>query len=260
MKFKPLFPLYNMGVINNWLGFYVILIMVSVAITIVFLAIRIITDRKGISADDFAITYPIEGKKRHWDWIVFLKTLLMVAILFGYMYIISALSQVTLNIELRGFWTFAKIITPQRMVKFFMYLPFFLLFYLINGGLSLFGWMRVKEAKNPVMTQLKWWLTACLIMVTGLLIVFAIQYLGFVFGYGPTFNRAPASADPDRIIWLFAPMMPLQLLSFIPMTMLILFGMTLFFRKTGRIYLGSILGALITTWFFVVGTVIGYGI
>jgi hypothetical protein len=60
--------------------------------------------------------------------------------------------------------------------------------------------------------------------------------------------------------WWFNPIMPLQLMSVIPLSALLYFMMIFFYRKTGKIYLGSIFAALITTWFFTVGTVFAIGL
>jgi hypothetical protein len=55
-----------------------------------------------------------------------------------------------------------------------------------------------------------------------------------------------------------APIMYLQLMLAIPLFGLLYFIMIFFFRKkTGKIYLGSIFGAIVCLWFLEVGTVVG---
>jgi len=258
---EPSHP-WDMGVFNNWVGFYVVNVGVMLLFLMLFFLLRRAKEKTSINAADFGITYP-NAK----GWNVFGKTVLLAAILFAWMYGLAATSQHFLNVEFRCFWTFAKAFTTERLVKFLVYFPIIFAFFFVNGGLFLFGEIRQKELDNPRKTTFIWWAKAVFAMLTGLLIVFAIQYLGFIFGYGPTFNRwwAPTIAEitaagGDAGYLGFAPMMPIQLMSFIPMGMISMFILVYFFRKTGKIYLGSLIGALITTWFLAVGTVIGYGI
>jgi hypothetical protein len=98
-------------------------------------------------------------------------------------------------------------------------------------------------------TQLIWWIKACFAMLTGLFVVFMVQYAGPVFGANYIFSG-----------WDFSPMMPIQLMEAIPLSGLIYFLMVYFFRKTGKIYLGSILATFITVWFLTAATVWGFGL
>ncbi|MFX0031940.1 MAG: hypothetical protein ACFE8V_10990 [Promethearchaeota archaeon] len=86
-------------------------------------------------------------------------------------------------------------------------------------------------------------------MLTGLLVVFLIQYLGPVFGANYVFQG-----------WDFNPIIPLQLMGVIPLSALIYFLMVYFFRKTGKIYLRSILATVITVWFLTTAGVVGAGL
>lgn len=253
---------FNMGMMNNWAGFYTVSTGLMILILILIFSLKGMKDRSSISAGNLGLSYPQSN-----GWSVFGKTVLMVVLLFGWMYVLVSTSQYLLNVEFRCFWTFAKAFTLERFVKFLVYLPIFFAFFFFNGGLYMFGVMRQPELDRSGKTQFIWWIKVVFTMLLGVTIIYAIQYLGFVFGYGPTFNRwfAPtieeitlAGGDPG---WLqFAPIMPLQLSAFIPMGMILMYIITLFYRKTGKIWLGSFMAALITTWFFSVGTVVGYGL
>jgi hypothetical protein len=124
-----------------------------------------------------------------------------------------------------------------------------LAFYLMNGGVLLFGQARQKAYRSPVRTQLVWWLKNSLFFVGGLVLVCALQYLPYVFlGLPPGFE----------IIGLpiLGEMWPLMTLIFIPEFLPLLFIMTWAYRRTGKIYLGAMLITTITMWFMCAGSVL----
>jgi hypothetical protein len=182
-------------------------------------------------------------KKRHWG--IFGKTVLLAGVLFGWMYLLVSIFQSAFLIEFRVFWAFDKLFTLERFVQFLMYLPMFIPFFLINGGILLFGQIRQKEAGSSFKTYFTWWSKIMYATLFGLIIVILVQYLGV------TVSNYPYEGLPN------APIMYIQLMSAIPFYALLYFVMIFFFRKTGKIYLGAFFGAIITVWFLAVGTVFG---
>jgi hypothetical protein len=171
------------------------------------------------------------------------------------MYLLVSIFTAAFMIEFRIFWAFAKPFTDERFIQFLLYLPIFLPFFLVNGGVFLFGELRQKESTSSFKTHFYWWLRILFTMLFGLLIVFLVQYLGVLFGNYPYYG-----IPTDWMWWMrgsFNPIMPIQLMSMLPLSALIYFIMLFFYRKTGKIYLGSIFGAIITVWFLTVGTVMG---
>jgi uncharacterized protein len=176
---------------------------------------------------------------------IFLKTILLVITLFLFMYAITAFAGWAWKIEIRGPWSMFKVFTRERAVEFWKYLWFPMLFWIFNAGVWLFGMMRQKEYGSEIKTILIWWLKACFAMLTGLIILNLLSYLPMAFGWsGPLMNQ-----------FLFAPMMLLQTWASIPITAVFLLIAIVFFRKTGKIYLGSILIPILVTWLLVTGTV-----
>lgn len=182
-------------------------------------------------------------KKRHWG--IFGKTVLLAGVLFGWMYLLVSIFQGAFLIEFRIFWAFSKLFTLDRFVQFLLYLPIFLPFFLVNGGVLLFGQLRQKEAGSSFKTYFIWWIKLMFATLAGLLVVFLVQYLGVMV------SNYPFEGFPN------APIMYLQLMSAIPLFGMLYFIMIFFFRKTGKIYLGSIFGAIVCVWFLAVGTVVG---
>jgi uncharacterized protein len=164
------------------------------------------------------------------------------------MYALAALAQGALGIEFRFIWPFMRTFEPHRLGYFLVYLIPALLFFLLNGGLFLFGQIRQKEYDTPAKTQMMWWLKNSFTALIGLVAVWAFQYVPYFLGYGPGFELVNLPQ--------FSQMWPLMLFIFIPEFLVILFFVTWFYRRTGKIYLGALMGALLAIWFSVAGTVI----
>ena len=242
-------PILSMGMINNWLGFF--LTTAAAAIFLIglwyFLSNR--KERGSITPFDLGMTYSNDKlmtnlkNKAHWQ--IFGKTVLLAGILFGWMYLLVSIFQGAFMIEFRIFWAFAKMFTLDRFVQFLLYLPMFIPFFLVNGGVLLFGQIRQEEKGSSFKTQFIWWSKIVFATLIGLLVVLLIQYLGVMV------SNYPYEGLPN------APIMYIQLMNAIPFYALLYFVMIFFFRKTGKIYLGSLFGAILTVWFLSVGTVFG---
>lgn len=177
------------------------------------------------------------------------KTVLVAALLVGWMYALEGLSERMLGIEFRFIWPFMRQFSTRRFGLFLLYLLPAVLFFTVNGGLFLFGQARQPEATSPRRTLWRWWLKNLYAALFGLLIVFAIQYVPYVWlGMPPGFE---ALGLPQ-----YSEMWPLMLFVFLPTFSVLLFLLTWFFRRTGRIYLGALMISSLAVWFTAAGSVI----
>lgn len=201
---------------------------------------------KGVTMYDMGVSFDTE--KTVLDWGILGRTFLLGAILFLWMYVLEGISEWALGIEFRFWWPFMRQFTPRRLVFFWIYLLPALLFFLLNGGVFLFGQIRQKEYATPAKTQTVWWLKNCFTALLGLVAVWLVQYVPYFLGVGPGFE----------VIGLpqYSEMWPLMLFVFIPEFTVILFFVTWFYRRTGKIYLGGLMGAALAIWFSTAGTVI----
>ncbi|MEJ2295904.1 MAG: hypothetical protein P8Y23_14200, partial [Candidatus Lokiarchaeota archaeon] len=145
-----------MGIMNNYLGFYLISAAIAGVFVIAWGLISHYTGRDRINLYDTGLIYGEESfvsnlKSRSY-WRIFGKTLLVVFILVLWMYLIVGIFQSWFLIEFRVFWSFMKMFTIERFWVFLLYVPLFLPFFLINGGVFLFGELRQKEASSPMKT------------------------------------------------------------------------------------------------------------
>jgi hypothetical protein len=236
------------GILNNFLGFYLISAAIGGGLVALWFLLVRMKDRDGVNLYDIGVTYGKDMSKNA-GLQIFGKTLLVAFVLIGWMYLVVSIFQTLFLIEFRMFWSFMKMITPERLGSFLLYLPIMLPFFLINGGIFLFGQIKQEETDKSWKTQLIWSLKGWFAMLTGLLAVILIQYIPAMLG--------------DNFFFIgfdFNPMMPIQLMGAIPFSALLYFLLTFFYRKTGKIYLGAFFGAVITVWFLITGGVVGVGL
>jgi len=243
---------WKLGMVNNWLGFFITTAACAAFLVSLWFILGNRKERGSITLYDLGVTYDNEKfattikNKGHWQ--IFGKTALLSITLFGWMYLLVSIFQTYFLIEFRIFWAFAKMFTLERFLMFLLYLPLFIPFFLINGGAFLFGQVRPEESSTPIKTYLIWGAKALFTMLLGLLILFLIQYIGVAISNYP-YNG-----------WWFNPIMPLQLMMAIPFYTVLYLMMIFFYRKTGKIYLGAFFGAIMTTWFLSVGTIMAAGL
>lgn len=171
-----------------------------------------------------------------------LRTILLSVVLFSYLYLVVAASQLFLGIELRYMWPVFKIFTAERFVQFLVNIIPVFPFFLINGGIFAYGQLKQKESDTPLKTQFIWWIKIVFAMESTLLVLILVNYLPmFLFGTGPLLNMG-----------LFG----IFLMAYLPLFAGIFFIMTAFYIKTGRVYLGSIMGTLLVVWILTTGMLI----
>ncbi len=141
--------------------------------------------------------------------------------------------------------------SPQRVGLFLVYLIPALVFFLINGGVFLFGQARQPESSTSGKSLWIWWLKNLYAGLMGLFLVWALQYIPWmVAGTGPFWPLTGTVGAPFAI-WV------LMLWVYIPEFVVLLFMLTWFFRRTGRIYLGALIVSMLAIWFLSAGSVIG---
>jgi pimeloyl-ACP methyl ester carboxylesterase len=205
--------------------------------------------KQGVTMYDMGVSFNQE--KAVIDWRIIGKTVLLAAILFLWMYLLEGFFQWAFGQEFRFAWPYMRQFGQLRRVGyFFIYLVPALLFFLVNGGVFLFGQIRQEEYDTPVKTQIMWWLKVVYAMVTGLFLVWAFQYVPWILlGKGPGFENVGLAR--------YSGMWPLMLFAYIPEFVILFFFHTWFYRRTGRIYLGALVTSILAVWFLAAGSVIG---
>lgn len=239
-------PFLKMEMANGVAAFYLVSAVVALILFVIWFSGQ--KKKAGLTLYDMGVTYGEEENKLNWGIIG--KTVLLGAILFLWMYLFEGLFQWALGQEFRFAWPYMRQFSePRRVGYFFVYLIPALIFWLMNGGVFLFGQIRQKELATKGKTQWIWWLKNMFAMVGGLFLVLCFQYLPWILnGPGPGFEAIGLAQ--------FSGMWPLMLIVYIPLFIVMTWFLTWFYRKTGKIYLGSLMVAAITIWFMAAGSLI----
>ncbi len=247
-KIETWFPWAKMSMANGVAAFFLANAVVALVLFIFWFLEK---KKEGVTLYDMGVTFGEDKNKM--DWGILGKTLLVGVILFVWMYLFAGLFQITIGQEFRFAWPYMRLFSGNRLGYFFIYLIPALLFFLINGGLFLFGQARVKEEATPAKTQWMWWLKASYAMVTGLFLIWCFQYLPWFFGgAGPGFETITFfQMDLSQ----FTSMWPLMLFVYVPEFIILFWFHTWFYRRTGKIYLGALMIASLATWFMTAGTI-----
>ncbi len=245
-KYEAIFPWLKLQVGN---GVFAWLLVNAVICAILFwIWYNGAKKKQNVTLYDMGATF--DEKKSILDWKIIGKTALMGGILFLALYLLEGFFQVMLGQEFRFVWPYMRqFANAERVGLFFLYMIPALLFWLINGGLFLFGQIHQKEAATPAKTQWLWWIKACYAFLTGLLLIWMIQYLPwYLFNAGPGFELLGLPQ--------FSALWPLMLQVYIPEFLILIWLHVWFYRRTGKIYLGAIVVASMMIWFLAAGSVV----
>jgi len=168
------------------------------------------------------------------------KAVLMAFILSAVMYALVCVTTGLFKLELRFIWPLFRPFTPLRFGQFLVYLPFYAAFFTVNAGAKLYGQLRLPEYSCPFRTQLVWWLYSVLVMLGGVFIIALIEYIPFFMGMGPGVDLlfTPLFGGPFMSVMILL----------IPQFALFFFLSTWLFRKSGTVYTGSFVLAILACW------------
>jgi len=189
---------------------------------------------------------PEQGLSAHRPARVLIPRAIIAAfILTGMMYILVCISVGLFKIDFRFIWPFFRPFTALRFGQFLVYLPFYAVFFLVNAGARLYGQLRLPEfsingKKSVTLTQLAWWGYSVLLMLGGVILIALIEYIPFFMGIGP-------GADLLFTSLFGGPFMSVMIL-LVPQFALFFFLSTWLYRKSGTVYTGSIVLAILASW------------
>ena len=237
-----LFPLpeklFRMSIGNGFLVWYLFLILVMLGFMIIP---RLINKKKGKENPDYN-DYGLARfeHKEKMDWPLFAKGTLIAFIMVLWMYIQVVLVEVLFKLDFRVIWPFFKGFTFIRFLQFLVYIPIFLLFFILNNS-KIFPAFRVKETSMPGFKNfMKSWWRYMLGMAGGIFILILIEYIPFFLNIGP-------GADLLFSSTFGGPFMSL-LIVFAPQVIVFSLICTYCYRKTGNVYVGAATVAMLACW------------
>ncbi|MDR3342323.1 MAG: hypothetical protein LBT14_05955 [Treponema sp.] len=198
----------------------------------------------GVTLYDLGLASKDERNKLNWGIIG--KSALAAVLLTGMMYLFVSITSAMVHLDFRFIWPFFKPFTKARLGQFFVYLPFYLAFFTINAGVKLYGQMRLPEGESALMTQLAWWGYSVVIMLGGVFLIVLIEYIPFFMEWGPGVDLlfSPLFGGPFMSVMILL----------IPQFGVFFFLSTYLYRRTGRIYIGSFIVAILASWVLTSGS------
>ena len=225
---------FRMTVGNGFITWLTFLMLVSLTMLIIWYRGK--GKQSGWSLNDLGLA----GKSDKKPGVIIPRAVLMAFALTGAMYILVCISQGLFKLDFRFIWPFFKPFTALRFGQFFVYLPFYAAFFTVNAGARLYGQLKINGNPCPVRTQLIWWAYSVLVMLGGVILIALIEYIPFFMGIGPGIDVfvAPLFGGPFMSIMILL----------IPQFALFFFISTWLYRKSGTVYTGSFVLAILASW------------
>ena len=180
------------------------------------------------------------------DWALCGRGAALAFAMVGFLYVLVSISNALFLLDFRFIWPFFKPFTLTRLGQFFVYIPFFALFFLLNNS-KIFANMRTEATYKPGASGFFgcWWRSA-LLMIGGVLVIVLIEYVPFFMGIGP-------GADLLFTSTFGGPFMSI-LIVFVPQVLVFSLLCTYIYRRTGNVYTGAFTVAAMATWIITGGS------
>ncbi len=228
---------FRMTVGNGFIGWYSLLIIIMVVTSLIGARTA---KKKGTYDGFYGMGLGSEANPNRIAWGLLGRACVLVLCLLLFLYLIVLLAGVLFRLDLRFIWPFFKTFTLPRLGQFFVYIPVFALFFLLNNS-KIMASMRTKATYKKGFAGFlgNWWRNA-LLMVGGILLIVLIEYIPFFLGIGP-------GADVLFGSTFGGPFMSLLIL-FVPQVIVFSVLCTYFYRRTGSVYTGALLVASLAAW------------
>ena len=251
---QGLFPLpekiFRMTIGDGFLVWYLILIIVMLCFTIIPWMKR---KKKGVQNLDFVdlgMARDDETHRKGFDWGLLGKSTLVVLIGVAVMYLQVVIYELAFKLDLRFIWPFFKSFSFSRFLQLLLYLPFFVVFFILNNSKIFAGNRYPGTGDKGVKAFFKVWWRYALCMVGGILLVILLEYIPFFLGIGP-------GADLLFGTTFGGPFMSL-LIVFAPQVIVFSLICTYCYRKTGNVFVGAEFVAILACWIVTGGSAILY--
>jgi len=233
----PETSLFRMTIGNGFLAWYLLLIAIMLATTIIPWKKA---KKAGQPLDFVDLGLAKEERANKFDWKLAGKMAILVAIMVGYMYLQCIICEAAFMLDFRFIWPFFKGFTWTRFFQLLMYLPVFVVFFVLNNS-KIFAQMRNKDMNTPGFKGfIKCWWKNALCMAGGIFLLALIEYIPFFSEIGPGADLLFGST-------FGGPFMSL-LIVFFPQVLIFSVICTYCYRKTGNVYVGAYTVALLACW------------
>ncbi len=229
--------IFRMTVGNGFVSWYGLLIIIMLITTLISAHGA---KKRGSKLTGYEMGLARPGTNKIISWGLLFKSLILVTILVGMVYLVNWAYTAIFNLDLRYIWPFFRVFTGMRFLQFLVYILVFLVFYIMNNSKIMAG-MRIKSDSEPGPKGfIISWLKNMIVMAGGLLIITLIEYVPFFLGIG-------VGADMLFGSTFGGPFMSLLIL-FVPQVIFYSFICTYCYRRTGNVYTGAMIAAFLSCW------------
>ena len=235
--------IFRMTIGNGFVGWYSLLIIIMILIT--YFGFRKAKKAHGAGQEAYRFNWHEAGMAEadapeKFSWKLFGKGTLLALCMTGFMYLQVFLYEKLFMLDFRFIWPFFKSFSLVRLGQFFVYIPFFAAFYVLNNS-KIFAGLRTRETYDAGFRGfLSCWWRYALVMVGGTLVVILIEYIPFFAGLGPGADLLFGST-------FGGPFMSL-LIVFAPQVLIFSLIGTHLYRRTGSVFTGAMTIAIMACW------------
>lgn len=229
--------IFRMTIGNGFLAWYLLLIVIMLVTSIISIRKN---RKKGVKDTLYSLGLADGTNKDKIGWGLLGKSALLVFVILLYIYILLIIAEKAFYLDFRFIWPFFKTFSRVRFGEFFVYIPVFALFFILNNS-KIMASSRCKATYIPGPRGFwgSWWRNA-LMMTGGVLIIVLIEYIPFFMNIAPGADLLFGST-------FGGPFMSLLIL-FVPQVLVFSLLGTYAYRKTGSVYTGALLIASLACW------------
>lgn len=236
---------FRMTIGNGFLSWYLILVVIMLLTTIIS---KIRAKKNDEEFTFFELGMATDKTKKFVDFKLFILGLLLAVVLAAFMYGQCFLAERLFMLDFRFIWPFFKSFDADRIVQFLIYIPVFLIFFLANNSKIFAQNQAYGTAIEGFGGFIICWFKNALCMIGGVLLLILLEYIPFFMGIGP-------GADLLFSSTFGGPFMSLMIV-FVPQVLVFSLICTHMYRKTGSVFAGASLVAILACWIVTGGSAI----
>ncbi len=177
-----------------------------------------------------------------------IEALVLALLMVGMIYGLNLAFCKLFDLDLRFIWPFFRPFNEERAKQFLIYLPIFALFYVLNNSKIMAGQRTGASYHQGFGWAFLDWFKNFVLMAGGILCVVALEYIPFFMGIGP-------GADVYLGGTFGGPFMSILIL-FVPQVLFFSISCTYCYRKTGNVWTGALVAAMLACWIVTGGSTI----
>ena len=228
--------IFKMTVGNGFVGWYLTLIVIMLVTT----ALGVHQAHKRGERYNLQAVGLSSGAGAGQTILMIIEALILAVLMAGMVYGLNYAFYRFFGLDLRFIWPFFRTVDKERAMQFLIYIPIFALFYVLNNSKIMAGERTAASYHEGFGWALIDWFKNFVLMAGGILCVVALEYIPFFLGIGP-------GADVYLGSTFGGPFMSILIL-FVPQVLFFSVSCTYCYRKTGNVYTGAFLAAILACW------------